>query len=137
MINGQITQSMIRNKLYDEFIKPTNQVKNFIGIEIEIPIVNLDKTAVDFNIVHKVTKKFKKEFSGFNDDGIDYDGNIFSLKNKKTDDIVCYDCSYNNIEFAMGKEKDLFSINDRFTQYYSFTKEAFEEFNHTFMKLRI
>ena len=131
MINGQITQSMIRNKLYDEFIKPTNQVKNFIGIEIEIPIVNLDKTAVDFNIVHKVTEKFKNEFSGFNDDGIDYDGNVFSLKNKKTDDIVCYDCSYNNIEFAMGKEKDLFSINDRFTQYYSFTKEAFEEYNHT------
>lgn len=131
MINGQITQSMIRNKLYDEFIKPTNQVKNFIGIEIEIPIVNLDKTAVNFNVVHKITEKFKKEFSGFAEDGIDYEGNVFSLKNKKTDDIVCYDCSYNNIEFAMGKEKDLFSINDRFTQYYSFTKEAFEEFNHT------
>lgn len=131
MRGGQITHDMIRSKLYDEFIKPTNQVKNFIGIEIEIPIINLDKKAVDFNVVHKVTDKFKNHFSGFCDDGIDYDGNVFSLKNRQNDDIVCYDCSYNNIEFAMGREKDLFSINDRFNEYYTFAKEAFEDYNHT------
>lgn len=131
MEGGQITHDMIRNKLYDEFIKPTNQVKNFIGIEIEIPIINLDKKAVDFDVVHNVTDKFKKHFSNFDDDGIDYDGNVFAMKNKQNDDIVCYDCSYNNIEFAMGKEKDLFSINERFSEYYAFTKEAFEEYNHT------
>ena len=109
-----IGKELIRNKLYNEFIKPTNQKKNFIGIEIEIPIVNLDKKAVDFNIVHKITEKFKNQYSDFKSDGIDYDGNIFSLKNPETDDIVCYDCSYNNIEFAMGKEKDLFTFNERF-----------------------
>ena len=126
-----IGKEIIRNKLYDEFIKPTNQKKDFIGIEIEIPIVNLNKEAVDFSIVHDVTDKFKKHYSDFKDDGIDYEGNVFSLKNPDTDDIVCYDCSYNNIEFAMGKEKDLFTINDRFCEYYSFVKESFEEFNHT------
>lgn len=131
MKEGQITHDMIRNKLYDEFIKPTNQVKNFIGIEIEIPIVNMNKKAVDFSVVHKVTDRFKSQFSDFDDDGIDYDGNVFALKNKLNDDIVCYDCSYNNIEFAMGKEKDLFSINDRFSEYYAFTKEALEDYNHT------
>ena len=31
---------------------------------------------------------------------------------RNNSDIVCYDCSYNNIEFAMGREKDLFTIND-------------------------
>ena len=126
-----IGKELIRNKLYNEFIKPTNQKKNFIGIEIEIPIVNLDKKAVDFNIVHKITEKFKNQYSDFKSDGIDYDGNIFSLKNPETDDIVCYDCSYNNIEFAMGKEKDLFTINERFCDYYSFVKESFEQYNHT------
>lgn len=126
-----IGKEVIRNKLYDEFIKPTNQKKDFIGIEIEIPIVNLNKEAVDFSIVHEVTDKFKKHYSNFKDDGIDYEGHVFSLKNPDTDDIVCYDCSYNNIEFAMGKEKDLFTINDRFCEYYSFVKESFEEFNHT------
>ncbi len=126
-----INREIIRNRLYEEFIKPTNQKKNFIGIEIEIPIINLNKKAVDFDVVHNVTDKFQKQYSDFKNDGIDYDGNVFSLKNKNNDDIVCYDCSYNNIEFAMGREKDLFSINDRFCDYYSFTKECFEEFNHT------
>lgn len=127
MIDGE----MIRNRLYDEFIKPTYTKKNFIGIEIEIPIINLDKKPVDFDVVHEVTHKFNMRFQDFKDNGIDYDGNVFSLKNNNNDDIVCYDCSYNNIEFAMGREKDLFTINDRFCEYYAFTKEAFEEYNHT------
>lgn len=104
MIDGE----MIRDRLYDEFIRPTTKKKNFIGVEIEIPIVNLDKKAVDFDVVHKVTDEFNKQFADFKKDGIDYDGNVFSLKNDENGDIVCYDCSYNNIEFAMGREKDLF-----------------------------
>jgi len=126
-----ISNQQIKNRLYEEFIKPTDNNKNFIGIEIEIPIVNLDKNAVDFEVVHEVTKKFQNHYGSFKEDGIDYEGNVFSLKNPKTDDIVCYDCSYNNIEFAMGKEKDLFTINDRFSDYYIFTKELFEKYNHT------
>ena len=52
-----ISNDQIRNKLYEEFIKPTNQKKNFIGIEIEIPIINLNKEAVDFEVVHKIISK--------------------------------------------------------------------------------
>ena len=126
-----ISHEQVRKRLFDEFIKPTDQKKDFIGIEIEIPIVNLDKKAVDFDVVHEITGKFKSHYDDFKDDGIDYDGNVYALKNAKNDDIVCYDCSYNNIEFAMGREKDLFTINDRFTDYYSFVKESFEEHNHT------
>ena len=126
-----VDEGIIRDKLYDEFIKPTDQKKNFIGVEIEIPIINLDKKAVDFDVVHKITHEFQKQYPEFQNNGIDYDGNIFALKNPKTDDIVCYDCSYNNIEFAMGRENDLFSINERFSEYYSFVKQSFEEYNHT------
>ena len=126
-----ITKEIIRNRLYDEFIKPTDEKKDFIGIEIEIPIVNLDKKPVDFDVVHKITDRIEKEYLDFERDGIDYNGNVFSLKNPKTDDIICYDCSYNNIEFAMGREKDLFTISERFSQYYSFVKESFESYNHT------
>ncbi len=126
-----ISEKEIKDRLYSEFIRPTHKEKNYIGVEIEIPIINLDKKAVDFNVVHEVTGKIQKEFSDFKEDGIDYDGNAYSLKNDKNDDIICYDCSYNNIEFAMGREKDLFTINDRFTEYYKFTKECFEDYNHT------
>lgn len=126
-----ISEEMVKEKLYEEFIKPTNQKKDFIGIEIEIPIINLNKKAVNFDVVHEITRKFQKQYDEFQVDGIDYDGNTFALKNPNTDDIVCYDCSYNNIEFAMGKEKDLFTINDRFCDYYSFVKESFEQYDHT------
>ena len=126
-----ISEEMVRSRLYDEFIRPTDKIKNFIGVEIEIPIINLDKKAVNFEVVHKVTEMFRKQYGDFKRDGIDYDGNVFALKNPKNDDIMCYDCSYNNIEFAMGREKDLFSINDRFCDYYAFTKECFEQYNHT------
>lgn len=126
-----MNKDVVRNKLYNEFIKPTTRKKNFIGIEIEIPIINLNKEAVDFDVVHEITGKFQNNYLDFKPEGIDYEGNTFSLKNPETDDIVCYDCSYNNIEFAMGKEKDLFTINDRFCDYYSFVKESFEEYNHT------
>ena len=130
-MTAMISKEMVRDKLYEEFIRPTNQEKNFIGIEIEIPIINLDKKAVNFDVVHKITEKFQKRYGNFEKEGIDYEGNVFSLKNPKTDDIVCYDCSYNNIEFAMGKEKDIFTINDRFSDYYLFVKEEFEQYNHT------
>lgn len=125
------TEDLVKYKLYNEFIKPTTQKKNYIGVEIEILIINLDKKAVNFDVVHKVTDEFQNEYPDFKTDGIDFDGNVFSLKNSKTDDILCYDCSYNNIEFAMGKEKDLFSINERFSEFYNFVKKSFREYNHT------
>ena len=125
------TEDLVKYKLYNELIMPTTQKKNYIGVEIEIPIINLDKKAVNFDVVHKVTDEFQNEYPDFKTDGIDFDGNVFSLKNSKTDDILCYDCSYNNIEFAMGKEKDLFSINERFSEFYNFVKKSFQEYNHT------
>ena len=128
----EIDDDVLRNKLYHTFLKPTKKdKKEYIGIEIEIPIVNLNREAVDFDVVHKVTLEFKNQFDSFDIEGIDYDGNIFALRDRYTDDMVCYDCSYNNIEFAMGKEEDLFTINDRFLKYYKFFKACFEEHNHT------
>jgi len=75
-----ISQELIRQELYDKFIKPTEKHKNFIGIEIEIPIVNLDKKPVNFDVVHKVTSEFQSNYCEFKEDGIDYDGNVFIEK---------------------------------------------------------
>ena len=131
-MGNEITGDILRNKLFETFLEPTKKdKKEYIGIEIEIPIINLNKEAVDFEIVHQITRDFKDEFNSFEVEGIDYDGNIYSLRDKISDDMVCYDCSYNNIEFAMGKEEDLFTINERFLKYYSFFKSKFEEHGHT------
>ena len=124
MVNDAITDEMIREKICQMFLESTKKSKKeYIGIEIVIPIINLNKEAVDFDIVHRVTESFKNQFNSFEVEGIDYDGNIYALRNRENDDIVCYDCSYNNIEFAMGKEG--------FKKYYTFIKKEFESYNHT------
>jgi len=136
MVN--ITEEDIKNRIYQKYIKPTkNNKEEYIGIEIEIPIINLNKEPVNFNVVHKVTNIFKDKFNNFDIEETDYEGNINALKNKSNNDIICFDCSYNNIEFAMGKEKDLFTINKRFRKYYKFIKKELEKNNHTLVGMGI
>ena len=68
-----ISERDIRDRIFKEFIAPTKVKKDYIGIEIEMPIINLNKKAVDFNVVHKVTNSFKNEFGDFKENGIDYE----------------------------------------------------------------
>ena len=49
-----MTKDDVTRILYDRYIKPTeNKDGSFIGVEIEMPIVNLSHKAVNFDIVHK------------------------------------------------------------------------------------
>lgn len=70
----------VKQLLFDRFIKPTiNNQNNYIGVEIEMPILNLDKKPVNFEIVHHITEKYIEHFD-FLPVGIDEDGNIYSAK---------------------------------------------------------
>ena len=92
MADDTITDERIREKICQMFLESTKKSKKeYIGIEIEIPIINLNKEAVDFDIVHLVTESFKNHFNSFEVEGIDYDGNVYALRNRENDDIVCYD----------------------------------------------
>ena len=82
-------------------------------------------------IVHQVTEKFLESFTQFEHNVIDHNGHACSLIDKKTGDIVSYDCSYNNLEFSLGKETNLFNVYERFCKYYTFFKNQFEKHNHT------
>ena len=58
-----MTNEEVLSRLYGRFIKPTEKKReSFIGVEIEIPIVNLNNEAVDFSVVHKLTAVFLNEF---------------------------------------------------------------------------
>ena len=117
--------------LFDRFIKPTiNNQNNYIGVEIEMPILNLDKKPVNFEIVHNITEKFIEHFD-FLPVGIDEDGNIYSAKSSQNSDILSYDCSYNNLELSFGKEDNLFEIQKRFDVYYRYLQEIFRLYNYT------
>lgn len=108
--------SQIKQILFDRYIKPTTyERKKFIGIEIEMPIVNLNRQAVEFDNIHRITELFIKYFD-FEVSGIDDEGNIYSATSNENGDILSYDCSYNNLELSFGKETNLFTVKDRFTR---------------------
>lgn len=124
-------QDIIRAQLYQKYIEPTKKEReNYIGIEIEMPILNLNKEAVDFAVVHKITERFREHF-GFQVAGRDDEGNIYSLAEKRSGDILSYDCSYNNLELSLGKEKELFTIDRRFCRYYEYLQEEFQKYHYT------
>ena len=126
-----MTQQEVISRLYDRYIKPTEQKKeNYIGVEIEMPIVNLGGGAVDFEIVHRLTSAFLAQF-GFTATGFDEDGHIYSAVSTENGDVFSYDCSYNNMEFSFGKEKTLDAIYSRFRLYYGFVQDFFKPHNHT------
>ncbi len=121
----------VKQLLFDRFIKPTiNNQNNYIGVEIEMPILNLDKKPVNFEIVHHITEKFIEHFD-FLPVGVDEDGNIYSAKSSQNSDILSYDCSYNNLELSFCKEDNLFEIQKRFDVYYRYLQEIFRLYNYT------
>lgn len=126
-----MTKEFILQKLYEKYIRPTvGNTDRFIGVEIEIPIVNLNRQAVDFAVVHELTKRFCKNFK-FRVAGIDDEGNVYNAENEENGDILSYDCSYNNLELSFGRERDLNVIHDRFREYYAFIQEFFTPYRYT------
>ncbi|MDE7423357.1 MAG: glutamylcysteine synthetase [Lachnospiraceae bacterium] len=126
-----MNQGFVRQQLYQKYIAPTKEKrKNYIGIEIEMPIINMEKKAVDFCVVHKVTARFKEYFS-FQEAAKDENGNIYSISDKVYGDILSYDCSYNNLELSLGREKELFAIQHRFLTYYEFLQKEFGKYDYT------
>ena len=118
-----MNREFVREQLYQKYIAPTRKKRNnYVGIEIEMPIVNLNKKAVEFQVVHEVTARFQEHFD-FQVAGRDEEGNVFSLSENLHGDILSYDCSYNNLELSLGKEKELFTIHRRFLSYYEFLQK--------------
>ena len=125
-----MNENLIKEQLYQRYIEPTKKKREpCIGIEIEMPILNLDKKPVDFAVIHEITANFMKRFE-FHVLGEDEEGNIYSITEEIHGDILSYDCSYNNLELSMGKEKDLFEIKHRFSEYYTFLQEQLEKYHY-------
>jgi gamma-glutamylcysteine synthetase len=126
-----ITRQTVLDMLYKKYILPTKDKRDlYIGVEIELPIVNLLRKPVDFDIVHDLTRRFKSAF-GFYVSVIDEEKNPCSLLHFGNDDILSYDCSYNNLELSFGKEKNLFAIQERFLKYYDFIQNFLAQHNYT------
>jgi gamma-glutamylcysteine synthetase len=64
MKSGERTVSeALENLLFERFIEPTRQVtQSYAGVEIELPIVNLRREPVDFEVVHALSAAFSAAF---------------------------------------------------------------------------
>ncbi len=120
----------VKKLMYKRFIEPTKLRDVFAGVELELPIVNLNKKAVDFKLVNELNVKFKNYFN-FKIKAIDDNGGICALEDPVTNDIFTFDCSYNNLEISFGKEKNLYRVKERFEEYYKFIQDILNKENHT------
>ncbi len=125
-----IDRQTVSQKLYERYIAPTaKEREHFIGVEIELPLVNLKQEAVDFDVVHAVTDRFLAQFD-FVPTGRDSEGYIYAAKHEATGDILSYDCSYNNLELSFGIARTIHEVNDRFRTYYHFLQDEFNRHYH-------
>lgn len=116
--------------LFDRYVKPTESKKTrLVGIEIELPILNMRKEPVDFDFVHDVADKFSERFN-FEPVKRDENGQAFLYENNGTNDSLSFDCSYNNIELSLGCATDLHHLNERFNDYYTALNDLLEENDH-------
>lgn len=130
-------ESVVNAALFERYFAPTMQKRDkYIGVEIEMPVINLSGKAVDFSVIHKLTSTFAEQFRMM-PVSKDDEGHICSLQNNENGDDLSYDCSYNNLELSMGKEKDINRIAERFFSYYEFIEEFFSAYNYTLTGLGI
>ena len=124
-------QDLINKAIYDKYILPTkNKAKKFIGIEIEMPVVNLNKEAVDESVMFALSAAFCEKF-GFDVISRDASGNANSMQDNVSGDNLSFDCCYSNLELSLGKGENLHVIKARFDEYYTFINEFLSEYNYT------
>ena len=121
----------IRQAIYAKYIAPTKKERpDYIGVEIEMPVVNLNGQAVDEAVSIAAAESFIEHF-GFIESGRDTDGNITSARDSKNGDILSFDCCYSNLELSFGKAVGLFEIKERFEKYVRFLNSEFEKHGYT------
>ena len=103
--------------LYNRYISNLPKVqKSLIGIELEFPIVNLTNEAVDIIFVRQLLVELVANHH-FIIIKRDDDGYPIEIESKLTKDVIVFEVSYNNLEFALSPVLDLHQANQRMLQY--------------------
>lgn len=120
----------IKQHLYSKYIEPTQANRDgFIGIEVEMPVVRLSEGPTDYAVAQNALIAFANEF-GFIPDKFDDNGVCFSATRPDNQDNISFDCSYNNLELSLGKERSLATINERFRSYVGFLNSKLRANDH-------
>lgn len=116
-----------RKLVYDTFLKPfENRQYGNVGIELEFPLVNLDKMPVDERVAKGMFDYFTER--GFKVE-LEENGQPLFITNDDGD-CLSFDNSYNNFEFAMNYSDNLCNIADRFYSLLDKVQAYFKSHNH-------
>lgn len=112
------------------FIEPTASPRtNYIGIEIEMPIISLNGEKTDQNVSVAALKDAARRF-GFTETKHDLFGVCHEAVCSETGDIFSFDCSYNNFEISLGKVRTLHEAQARFADYVGYINTFLRERGH-------
>lgn len=120
----------LRQAIYDKYIAPTQKQRpDYIGVEIEMPVVNLADEPADEKVALAAAELFAAHF-GFQITGKGADGRFTSAQDQSTGDILSFDCCYSNLELSFGKAAGLLEIKERFEQYVRFLNRELRKSGH-------
>lgn len=120
----------IEQAIYNKYIVPTKNKQGYgIGIELEIPILNLSGEKIDFGVIQKNVTALREQF-GLKVEKRDDNGDIYCLSHAETGDTISFDYSYCNVEFSMGVVQDLHTVFARFRTYYLFLAQSLARFGY-------
>ena len=70
-MEGMMTRQELREHLYKKYFAPIERNRdNYIGVEIEMPIIRLSGDATDQEVAKRAAEDFREEF-GFTPAGFD------------------------------------------------------------------
>lgn len=103
---------------------------DYIGVEIEMPIINLNfPYIVNSKVIEGLFSTFLDN-EEFKIENYDNKKNIISIKNIKTNDTVSLEYSFNTIELSLGKELLIDRLKEKFDFYYNFIKQYLEKYEY-------
>lgn len=108
-----LARELMRARYFSK-LKQTSEL--FVGIELELPIVHLDGTAVDFRVVHGLFDTILEELP-FSIEKTDASGKAIQLISDETEDRILFEVGYNTLEFAFDKAKTIGEVASRFKIY--------------------
>ncbi len=112
--------------LLEKFIYPyLSKNTNYIGVEIEYPLISLDNQINTKSLIISLFDYLKSQHN-FTTDAVDVDGNAISVKNDFGDKITL-EGRYEIIEFALQKDLNINNIAKRFFNYFEVVQAFLQE----------
>ena len=101
----------------------------FIGIELEYPVVNLAGEATDTEVT-KSLMSYLAEVASLTVEKKDLEGTPVQLVSLDTGDMILFEVSYNTIELAFGKVKELSQVEERLKSYLALIQPYLRQRGH-------